>query len=139
MFQKINNLNDWNQSLQSFLDSASAETLKLIDNVENLKKSQVDAIEEKKAIINNKKIKPSAFYYLNVEDETIEDLQQAEEYQDLLTSTLENNQLDIVNPKHQAMDPWCHSAITIRLIICGSSKINYLSFKINYVVQNSLL
>ena len=52
-FQEINNLNDWNQSLQSFLDSASDETLKLIDNVENLKKSQDDAIEEKKAIIKN--------------------------------------------------------------------------------------
>ncbi len=112
-FQDINNLNDWNQSLQSFLDSVSADTLKLIDNVENLKKSEDDAIEEKKTIINKKKIKPSEFYHLNFEDETIEDMHQAEEYQDLLTNTLENNQLDIINPKHQAMDPWCHSAITI--------------------------
>jgi hypothetical protein len=60
-FQDINNLNDWNQSLQSFLDSVSADTLKLIDNVENLKKSEDDAIEEKKTIINKKKIKPSEF------------------------------------------------------------------------------
>ena len=100
-FQEINNLSDWSESLKLFLDCASVETLKLIENVENLKKSQDDAIEEKKAMISNKKIKPSAFYYLNVEDETIEDLQQAEEFQDLLTDTLENYQLDIVNPKHQ--------------------------------------
>jgi len=40
-------------------------------------------------------------------------LQQAEEYQDLLTDSLENYQLDIVDAKHQAMDPWCHSAISI--------------------------
>ncbi len=54
-FHEINNLNDWTKSLQSFLDSASAETLKLIDNVENLKKSEDDANEEKKAIKDKKK------------------------------------------------------------------------------------
>ena len=41
--KEINNLNDWNLSLQEFLISASPEQLKLIDNVECLKKSKDDA------------------------------------------------------------------------------------------------
>jgi hypothetical protein len=137
-FQEINNLSDWSESLKSFLDCA--RTLKLIENVENLKKSQDDAIEEKQAMNSNKKIKPSAFYYLNVEDETIEDLQQAEEFQDLLTDTLENYQLDIVNPKHQAMDPWCHSAITIISKISNTTmaQCNNFTSLINDTAKNLL-
>ncbi len=58
---------NWEECLVTFLSNASPWILKLIDNIECLKKSQDDAEEEKKCIVKKPK---QAFTCDNIEDQS---------------------------------------------------------------------